>query len=233
MIDLRCGRYQEAMQDVTCDAVIVDAPYSARTHSGHDATQSGHNGFGKDDADRRAINYAMWTDADVSEFCDFWRDRNRGWFVSITDHTLARSWEAELERIGLYVFTPLPWVAPGSRVRLSGDGPSSWTCWIIVARPKSREFASWGTLPGAYIVNSDKGSHIGGKPTRLMRDLVYHYSRFGQTVVDPCMGYGTTGAACVYEGRNFVGCELDPVTFAAAQERLQPQDHAPLFKGLS
>ena len=35
-IDLRLGRYQDVLQDVTCNTVIVDAPYSAKTHDGHD-----------------------------------------------------------------------------------------------------------------------------------------------------------------------------------------------------
>lgn len=33
--DLRLGDYREVMADVTCDAVIVDGPYSKRTHDGH------------------------------------------------------------------------------------------------------------------------------------------------------------------------------------------------------
>ena len=33
--DLRLGRWQDVLQDVTCDALIVDAPYSERTHDGH------------------------------------------------------------------------------------------------------------------------------------------------------------------------------------------------------
>jgi hypothetical protein len=34
-IDLRCGRWQDTLADVTCDVLIVDPPYSARTHSGY------------------------------------------------------------------------------------------------------------------------------------------------------------------------------------------------------
>ena len=34
---LRLGRWQDALAGVECDALIVDAPYSARTHGGHDA----------------------------------------------------------------------------------------------------------------------------------------------------------------------------------------------------
>jgi len=40
-------------------------------------------------------------------------------------------------------------------------------------------------------------------------------------VLDSCMGSGTTAIACLNTGRNFIGFELDPQCFAAAQQRLQ------------
>jgi DNA modification methylase len=46
------------------------------------------------------------------------------------------------------------------------------------------------------------------------------YSNPGDTILDFCMGSGTTGAAAILEKRNFVGIEKDPVYFAAAEQRL-------------
>jgi len=43
----------------------------------------------------------------------------------------------------------------------------------------------------------------------------------GATVLDPYMGSGTTGIACLRTGRNFVGIETDPEYFAAAVSRLE------------
>ena len=42
----------------------------------------------------------------------------------------------------------------------------------------------------------------------------------GATVLDPFMGSGTTGVACVRTGRNFIGIEIDPTYFAIAQRRI-------------
>ena len=42
----------------------------------------------------------------------------------------------------------------------------------------------------------------------------------GATVLDPYMGSGTTGVACVRTGRRFIGIELDPGYFAIAQRRI-------------
>jgi len=41
------------------------------------------------------------------------------------------------------------------------------------------------------------------------------------TVLDPFMGSGTTGIACVRTGRRFVGIERDPAHYRTALERIQ------------
>jgi len=40
------------------------------------------------------------------------------------------------------------------------------------------------------------------------------------TILDPFMGSGTTGVACVQTGRNFIGIEIDPTYFAIAERRI-------------
>jgi len=40
------------------------------------------------------------------------------------------------------------------------------------------------------------------------------------TVLDPFMGSGTTGVACVQTGRNFIGIEIDPTYYAIAERRI-------------
>ena len=213
------------------DALIVDAPYSARTHSGHDAVPEAerratlrahpdsHGGGGN----RRPIPYASWSHETVSEFVSMFSTLTRGWMVSITDNVLAPTWAAAMEESGRYVFAPLPYVHVGGRVRLSGDGPSSWTCWLVVSRPRSVEFSRWGTLPGAYILN---GGHErldlpGGKPLSVMESLVRDYTRPGDIVCDPCCGAGTTLLAAKMLGRQYIGGDIDAAHVAIAEERLR------------
>jgi hypothetical protein len=239
LIDLRCGPWQTALADVEMvDAVIVDAPYSARTHSGHDAGKK-VQGYGRTEARKaampnpvkapRPLTYDGWTPEDVRAFVEHWSPRCRGWIVTITDHTLAPVWAAAMADAGRYVFAPLPWFAPGSRIRLTGDGPSSWTCWIIVGRPRTGTYRDgtkahkWGTLPGGYSVTSSDRSRAlfsGGKPSKLMRMLVNDYSRPGDLICDPCAGWATTLLAAAQEGRRAVGSEMDPDTYADALARL-------------
>lgn len=209
-IDLRQGRYEDVLAGEAADTLISDPPYSKKTHAGHDATQ------GDDGADRRLITYAPWGEAEVDTFVGTWSDRVRGWFVVITDDVLAPTFASALRLAGRYVFAPLPLVETGSRVRIQGDGPSSWTCWIVVARPRTLEYSKWGTLPGSYVVPREKKLVIGGKPLSAMRALVRDYSRPGDLIVDPCAGGGTTLLAAKLEGRRALGAELDPATHAAA-----------------
>jgi DNA modification methylase len=43
----------------------------------------------------------------------------------------------------------------------------------------------------------------------------------GATVLDPFMGSGTTGVACMQTGRKFIGCEIDPGYFEIARKRIE------------
>lgn len=70
-------------------------------------------------------------------------------------------------------------------------------------------------------VNSAHGVvHPTQKPVALMEYLIRTYTNEGDTVLDNCMGSGTTGVACVNTGRNFIGIERDEKYFAIAQARI-------------
>lgn len=63
--------------------------------------------------------------------------------------------------------------------------------------------------------------HITQKPLCFITKLVTNSSNEGDTVLDPFMGSGTTGVACVNTGRNFIGMELDARYFEIAQKRIE------------
>lgn len=62
--------------------------------------------------------------------------------------------------------------------------------------------------------------HPTQKPLALVEWLVKTYTNEGDTVLDFCMGSGTTGVACVNTGRNFVGIEKDAEYFKIAKRRI-------------
>lgn len=62
--------------------------------------------------------------------------------------------------------------------------------------------------------------HPTQKPVALMEYLIRTYSNEGETVLDNCMGSGTTGVAAVKCNRKFIGIEADADYFTKASERI-------------
>jgi site-specific DNA-methyltransferase (adenine-specific) len=53
-----------------------------------------------------------------------------------------------------------------------------------------------------------------------MEYLIKTYSNEGETVLDNCMGSGTTGVACVNTNRDFIGIEMDETYFNISKNRI-------------
>jgi site-specific DNA-methyltransferase (adenine-specific) len=86
---------------------------------------------------------------------------------------------------------------------------------------KSEYRQKWTNYPSTVLrFPNSRGGHETTKPVLLMEYLIRTYSNEGDTVLDNCMGSGTTGVACLNTGRNFIGIEKDPVYFAIAESRI-------------
>lgn len=66
-----------------------------------------------------------------------------------------------------------------------------------------------------------QGLHPTQKPVALLEDLIKAYTNENETVLDNCMGSGSTGIACVNTNRNFIGIELDDKYFEIAKKRIE------------
>jgi site-specific DNA-methyltransferase (adenine-specific) len=78
--------------------------------------------------------------------------------------------------------------------------------------------------------NPNEGSvHPTAKPVPLLEYLILTYSNEGDTVLDNCMGSGTTALACLNTKRRFIGIEKDPVMFEIAARRIE-RPHAPVIR---
>lgn len=99
------------------------------------------------------------------------------------------------------------------------------------------EFIVWGTngqktvdwtpgftaIPGFYTqksVPTKQKHHQTEKPVVLLENLLAICKK-GGTVLDPFMGSGSTGVACVKTGHSFIGMELDPSYFETAKQRIE------------
>ena len=71
--------------------------------------------------------------------------------------------------------------------------------------------------------NTDKGKgslHPTQKPVDLLEYLIKTYTNPGETVLDNCMGSGSTGVAAMNTGRKFIGIEMDEEYFEIAKQRI-------------
>jgi site-specific DNA-methyltransferase (adenine-specific) len=65
--------------------------------------------------------------------------------------------------------------------------------------------------------------HPTQKPIDLLRYLVLTYTNEGDTVLDNCMGSGTTAIACIKERRHFIGFELNKEYYDKACKRIKAE----------
>ena len=74
---------------------------------------------------------------------------------------------------------------------------------------------------GAYRASESgqKSQHPTQKPVALLEWCLSHVG--GSTILDPFMGSGTTGVACIKTGRKFIGIELDPAYCEIAKQRIE------------
>ena len=71
--------------------------------------------------------------------------------------------------------------------------------------------------------DKERGLHPTQKPVDLLRYLIRTYSNEGDTILDNCMGSGTTAVACIKEKRHFIGFELNKDYYDKACRRIDAE----------
>ena len=84
------------------------------------------------------------------------------------------------------------------------------------------EYVNPRTVLEYSIEPNSKGKlHQTQKPVALLEYLIKTYTLEGETVLDNCMGSGSTGVACINTNRNFIGIEKDDNYFEIAKRRIE------------
>jgi len=68
--------------------------------------------------------------------------------------------------------------------------------------------------------------HPTQKPVTLLEYLIKTYTLENETVLDNCMGSGSTGVACINTKRNFIGIEKEEVYFEIAKKRIEEAENS-------
>jgi site-specific DNA-methyltransferase (adenine-specific) len=234
-VTLYCGDCLEILPKLAAgsiDAVVTDPPYSSGGQFRGDRANS--------TASKYLGSYNSTTAGDLPEVIGDSRD-SMGWAFWST------LWMTRCKAIcnpGAYaaVFTDWRQLPNCTNVIQAAGfvwrGVGVWDKGGSV-RPMSGRFAHqseyfvWGTngpigwdyskpsAPGVFrenVVASKHRNHQTEKPVSVLESML---SVMGTTVLDPFMGSGTTGVACVKTGRKFIGIELDPAYCEIAKQRIE------------
>lgn len=208
-------------------AVITDPPYEAEAHA-----EGRILGSGRERAMRsRALDFAPMTErlrGDVAQQCS---KLCSGWVLFFCQAEAVAAWRTNMADAGMAWRRAMVWVKPDSSPQLSGDRPAQGYESIAAAwAGTGRSRWNGGGRRGVFVYGKhDPGTGHGGKrnehptqkPIALMADLVGLFSQYGDVVLDPFMGSGSTGVAATANGRQFVGIEINEAYFELACERIE------------
>lgn len=211
-------------------AVVTDPPYSSggmmrsdrsgATITKYVTTQNTHRDeltdFSGDSRDQRA--YAYWCALWLSECLRI--TKPAGVCLMFTDWRQLPATTDAIQSGGWVWRGVVPWYKPIARPQA---GRFSAQCEYVVWGSNGGMTTDLTTpcLPGFYQASSPRErEHITQKPLSVMRELV-KIAPPSETILDPFMGSGTTGAAAVLEGRRFIGVELVEHYAATAERKIR------------
>jgi len=87
-----------------------------------------------------------------------------------------------------------------------------------------KQMKSVWRMPAPGRAEKKLGKHPTQKPVALVERCLLASTQAGALVLDPFMGGGTTGLACLRHQRRFVGIELDPIAFDLSRRRLEHEE---------
>ena len=96
--------------------------------------------------------------------------------------------------------------------------------WTSFNRPNRLIKFAWnGFLKDGSTYQKRNILHPTQKPVELLRQLIEENSESGDLVLDPFMGSGSVGIACLQSGRRFIGYELNSHYFKIAKMRIEDE----------
>lgn len=216
MINLMLGDCLERMKEIqygSVDMVLTDPPYGMDFQSNR---RVGNAKFAKIAND----NSLEWVDMFIDE-CHRVMADNSALYFFCSWHNIDYFKQAIERKFKLKNI--IVWVKNnhGSGDLKGGYAPQHE---MVFYACKGRVLNRGKRLPDVIYADKIPSSrlvHPTEKNISMLEVFVGQHTDIGFTVLDPFMGSGTTGAACVNLNRNFIGIELDEGYFSIAQERIQ------------
>lgn len=194
------------------DHVICDPPYDKRTTEGM-RTNSGSMSSVR-------LNECAWEPFENYELANTLLGLSRGWVIiwcSLEDLGKFREIAGNCYIRGGF------WHKPDATPQFTGDRPAQPGEACAILHNKGKKIWNGGGHPAfwSYGFERNRLGHPTPKPLDLMKRQVVQFTQPGQTILDPFLGSGTTGVACLSLGRNFIGIERHEPYFDIACKRLE------------
>jgi site-specific DNA-methyltransferase (adenine-specific) len=212
---LYCGDNREVFQTLPAvDVVLSDPPYGTEdTHDGHLSSVTLKNG----EPAGQALGFEGISADELERLAGAWCEKAKRWVVFSCEwkHVKRLDEAGHLVRFGI-------WRKPDGAPQFTGDRPGTgWEAVAICHRPGRKHWNGGGSHAFWNVPKVSRYGHPTEKPVGLFGAWVRDFSDRGETILDPFMGSGTTGVACVKLGRKFIGIEIEPKYFDIACRRIE------------
>jgi site-specific DNA-methyltransferase (adenine-specific) len=205
--------------------IITDPPYEEEAHT------KGRRLLGKQKNGTRTVEYgALNFDPITAElrrsFCHEAKRLSPGWILAFCQAEAIAEWRASLVEAGCKWKRAMIWLKPDGAPQFTGDRPgmgyeSISAAWGGAGRSSWNGGGRHGIFTHPQRENNNPKEHMTQKPVGLMCELISLFTNPGDIVLDPFMGSGTTGVACMKLERQFIGVEIDEQSFETACERME------------
>lgn len=193
-----CLDVMRGMGEGSVDAVITDPPYGIGADKGTD-------GFGVSSG--RRYSQTWDNEPPRKEYFDLIINYKRVFIFG-----------------GNYFTDKLPmsshWLVWDKVGEIKFNNPFSH-CELIWTNCDKRTVKKYTVIQQGFISEEKDRYHPTQKPIKLVKNIIEDYIGQGDTILDPFMGSGTTGVACLQTDRKFIGVELDPDYFEIACKRIR------------
>ena len=211
-LDLRCGDCLELMKDIPKQRMLLtDIPYEEVNRK-----DNGLRNLNKDKADIKTFDLdiflnTIYEKADIfiifcgneqySTIYKFFSTKQKEKKGTVRQIIWAKSNPSPMN--GEYIY--LSGTENAAWFKKNGNGKMNWKC------------------KKNYFIHSTGSSkyHPNEKNHKLLEELILDNTNENDTVIDCCMGSGSTGIVALQNNRNFIGIELDEKYFNIAKERIE------------
>lgn len=203
------------------DAIITDPPYNI----------SKKNNFSTLSGNRKGVDFGEWDkNFNLTGWIEkFYAKLKPGGTIIIFGSYLFSSHICdEIIRLGGEVKDLIKWIKTNPMPRN-----------VDRRYVQDTEYAVWAVKPGekwtfnkgnskykranyesSVVAGNERTEHPTQKSLKVMKELIETHTNFGDLIIDPFMGSGTTGVAAKELNRKFIGIELDKKYFEISTARI-------------